>query len=167
MRRLNRSLRWRWRRWRGLNPSERRTFISALCMFPTVTLAMRAFGFGRVYAWLGRGAVAAAGVEASELAGTSTVASTGSATVAEMVQLAARNSLIHPTCLVRSLVLWRFLRTRGIESSLRIGVRMREKKMEAHAWVEGGGRVLNDSPEIGKQYAAFDRAILPRGVTLR
>ena len=155
MRRFNSALRWRWRRWRGLNPSERRTFIAALCMFPAVTLAMRAFGFGRVYAVLGRGAQ-----KTSQVSETCEVC-------AEMVELAARNSLIHPTCLVRSLVLWRFLRTRGIESSLRIGVRMREKKMEAHAWVERAGRVLNDMPEIGKQYAAFDQAILPRGVTLR
>lgn len=156
MRRLNRSLRWRWKRWRGLNPSARRTFISALCMFPSVTLAMRAFGFGSVYAWLGRSSIK-----------TSQVSETCDQVCAEMVELAARNSIIHPTCLVRSLVLWRFLRTRGIESSLRIGVRMRDKKMEAHAWVERAGRVLNDTQDIGQQYAAFDRAILPGGVTLR
>jgi hypothetical protein len=44
-----------------------------------------------------------------------------------------------PTCLVRSLVLFRLLREQGDEAELVIGLPERPASQEAHAWVE-----LND-----------------------
>lgn len=125
-------------------------------MFPFIALSLRALGYGRTYDLLARGALQ-----------TSQVSETCEVYVCEMTRLAVQNTLIRPTCLVRSLTLWWLLRRRGIESGLRIGVRMREGKMEAHAWVERAGRVLNDAPDIGKQYAAFDRLLLPAKVVWR
>jgi hypothetical protein len=57
------------------------------------------------------------------------------------------------------------LRRRGIAGDLRIGVRKEAGRFEAHAWVELGGRVLNDNEDVGERFAAFGRAILPVGGT--
>lgn len=156
------ALRWRWMRWRGLSPAEKRSFLTAWGMFPLIALSLRALGYGRTYALLARG-------EYKIVDNTSQVSETCEVCeqISKMTRLAVQNTLIRPTCLVRSLTLWWLLRRRGIESGLRIGVRMREGKMEAHAWVERAGRVLNDAPDIGKQYAAFDRLLLPSKVVWR
>ena len=62
------------------------------------------------------------------------------------VTRAARYGFFRPQCLVRSLAMQRMLRRRGIDSSeLRIGVRMEEGALAAHAWVEVGGAVIGDS----------------------
>ena len=66
----------------------------------------------------------------------------------------------HANCLERSLALWWQLGRRGIESDLRIGARKEGGRFEAHAWVELGNAVLNDSGETHMHYAPFDGSIL-------
>ena len=64
------------------------------------------------------------------------------------VERAARYGVFRPLCLVRALALQRMLEARGIRSSrVRIGVRLRDGRFAAHAWVEYGGRVLGDTSE--------------------
>jgi hypothetical protein len=48
------------------------------------------------------------------------------------------------TCLKKSLILLRILRTRGFPAELRLGVRKLEDDFKAHAWVECDGRTLLD-----------------------
>ena len=48
-------------------------------------------------------------------------------------------------CLEQSLVLWYLLRRRGVDASFALGVQA--YPFGAHAWVEHGGRPLNDVPE--------------------
>ncbi len=73
------------------------------------------------------------------------------------VRLAARNVPCRARCLEQSLSLWYLLRRRGVETSLRIGVRKSSTKtLQAHAWVELEGRPINDRPDIAKSYAAFE-----------
>jgi hypothetical protein len=57
-------------------------------------------------------------------------------------------------CLPRSLMLCWLLRRRGIDSQLHIGVRKGNGKMEAHAWVERNGVILNDQPDVNERFAA-------------
>jgi len=78
-----------------------------------------------------------------------------------MVNIAAREGVYRPNCLGQSLVLWWLLRQEGIASELRIGVRKQARRFQAHAWVERSGVVLNDSDEVHKHYAPFDRSIVP------
>lgn len=62
------------------------------------------------------------------------------------VTRAAKFGLIRSQCLVRSLAIQRMLSRRGIRNSeLRIGVRVEEGKLLAHAWVELYGAVVGDS----------------------
>lgn len=57
-----------------------------------------------------------------------------------------------PSCLVRSLVLRSLLRQRGAEAVLKIGVRVLDARMDAHCWIEYGGKVLNDSEPAVRGY---------------
>jgi hypothetical protein len=59
---------------------------------------------------------------------------------------AAENGVFRPLCLVRAVALNRVLERHGIKGSrVRVGVRMRNGRFAAHAWVEYGDRVLGDS----------------------
>lgn len=73
------------------------------------------------------------------------------------VRLAARNVPCRARCLEQSLSLWYLLRRSGVDTVLRIGVRKgAAHTLEAHAWVELDGRPINDRPDIGQSYAAFE-----------
>jgi hypothetical protein len=75
-----------------------------------------------------------------------------------MVNAAAHHGLGQPTCLEKSLALWWLLRQAGITSTVRIGARVSEGKLEAHAWVECDGAALNEAGEAHRHYATFDAA---------
>ncbi len=91
---------------------------------------------------------------------TSRTLSTGqfhqAAKLAAMVNAVARNLPWRVSCLTRSLVLVSLLRHQGIESRLRIGARMSEGSLDAHAWAEHEGVPVNDHQGIGMEYPAFD-----------
>ena len=59
------------------------------------------------------------------------------------------------------MLLWWLLRRRGMESELRIGVRKKAEVLEAHAWVEYQGCVLNDRSDVDQHFSPFAGAILP------
>ena len=68
--------------------------------------------------------------------------------LARAVAIASRSGVFRPNCLVRSLALSRLLEGEQVPGwHLRIGVRERTGKFEAHAWVELDGEVLADSTE--------------------
>jgi hypothetical protein len=78
-----------------------------------------------------------------------------------MVAVATRHLPWHSTCLERSLVLRRLLAKRGLDTELCIGVRKERETLQAHAWLEKGGEVVNDSPLTTAAYArlvASDKA---------
>lgn len=81
------------------------------------------------------------------------------ALAAHMVNAADRHGLVHPSCLVKSLMLWWLLGRQGITSELRVGVRKEGGNLEAHAWVEREGIALNEPEEHHRHYAAFDAAL--------
>jgi len=56
--------------------------------------------------------------------------------VAHLVDAVYRRLPFEPTCLTRSLVLYRLLRARGIPCQLRIGLRKNQAALEGHAWTE-------------------------------
>ncbi len=71
--------------------------------------------------------------------------------MAELVAAAGRNHLYPMTCLRRSLVLQRLLARHGIGSTLRLGVRKADRELQAHAWLEKDGQVL----ETGAEWSGF------------
>jgi Transglutaminase-like superfamily len=57
------------------------------------------------------------------------------------------------TCLARSLALSRLV---GDDAFVCIGVRPGERELDAHAWVELDGAVLNDAADVRARYAVIE-----------
>ena len=58
---------------------------------------------------------------------------------------AAEYGVFRPTCLVQAIALQRMLSSRGFAgSSVRVGVRLRQGRFLAHAWVDYRGSTLGD-----------------------
>jgi hypothetical protein len=75
--------------------------------------------------------------------------------IARIVAIAAEHGVYKATCLRRSLLVWWFLRREGIQSRICFGVRTSHDKLEAHAWVEYHGIVVNDSGSVHEQFQAL------------
>jgi len=71
------------------------------------------------------------------------------------VTAAANHHPRKPTCLRRSLTLKRMLQRRYIPTGLRIGIRKNSSQLDAHAWIEHMGIVINDSQDIAAIYSQF------------
>ncbi len=134
-------------------PSDRQFLTEALALLPAVAFGLRAFGLRRVSAFLSRHTPI---LPASRPADSERPRALG-----RLVNGAAHRLPGRPACLSRSVTLWWLLRRRGIDSAIRIGVRTAEGRFEAHAWVELGGVVLNDSQDVGERFAAFEGDTLP------
>jgi hypothetical protein len=80
---------------------------------------------------------------------------------ARLVMTASRRRAYRFSCLSESVTLWWLLRRQGIESVVYVGVRKPTSRLEAHAWVECSGVVLNDADDVRERFAAFRRAIAP------
>jgi hypothetical protein len=80
--------------------------------------------------------------------------------IARIQQAVSRHLVFNASCLEQSLVLWRLAARRGIPAELRIGARKQAGRFEAHAWVELGNLVLNDSGEAHLHFAPFDGSII-------
>ena len=75
--------------------------------------------------------------------------------LAEAVNIAARHTPFHATCLTRSLLACWLLRRRGVSSELRIGVNLSSGTLKAHAWVEYTGQPVNDRADIADEFKPF------------
>jgi hypothetical protein len=80
--------------------------------------------------------------------------------IARIQQAVSRHLVFNASCLEQSLVLWWLAARRGIPAELRIGARKQAGRFEAHAWVELGNLVLNDSGEAHLHFAPFDGSII-------
>lgn len=136
-----------------LSRSDRRILLPAMALLPLFRLGLRVLGLNRFQAWLQRGNPPA----------DSALSQTEIIRIATLVNIAAGQSLIPATCLTRSLLLGWMLRRKGVSSQLRIGVRITQGNLDAHAWVEYAGVPINDRPDVGDEFAAFAE-ILPPGV---
>lgn len=76
--------------------------------------------------------------------------------VGRIVNLGSTRGFIYAVCLPRSLLLWWFLRWRGITSEICIGVEKENFAFNAHAWVELYGVVVNDDSDVRRRYGVFD-----------
>ena len=65
---------------------------------------------------------------------------------ARWLDIATRHHVVSMRCLHRSLALHYWLRSEGVRSDLWIGVRREGDRLNAHAWVELGGHLVNDVP---------------------
>lgn len=144
----------KWRRLRNLSNTERRLLFQALVLLPVTALGLRFLGFRRYQAALMRfppgkrqaGSQEGGAIEQALLA-------------ARMIEAASREGLRRGNCLEKSLALWWLLRREGISSELRIGARKTPSALEAHAWVERDGVVLNEHDDLHRHYTPFDKSL--------
>ena len=133
-----------------LRRGERWLLVQAIAALPLVTLALRVVGPGRCYLALDRLApMAGAGML------TGSDASHRAVRTGCLVRIASAHGLIRGNCLAQSLTVWWLLRRQRIATELRIGVRKRQGRLEAHAWTEHQSRVLNDDVDIGIRFQPF------------
>ncbi|OKH32260.1 hypothetical protein NIES2119_26650 [[Phormidium ambiguum] IAM M-71] len=148
-----------WRKLKELSWSEVILLIQGFLFLPLVSLGIKCFGFRRFY-----GAIANFTPRKDRVQEKDDIQQAKA--IAKIVEIASRYGLYKPNCLQKSLLLWWFLQRRGLASELRIGVRKKETLLEAHAWVEYQGWILNDRSDVDRQFAAFAGSILPVGVKI-
>jgi len=79
------------------------------------------------------------------------------------VAVASRH-LPHPRCLTRAVAAQLLLARAGYLAEIRIGVRKRGDKLDAHAWLEYQNAPLGEYNAALASFVAFDAAIAsPRG----
>ena len=130
----------------------------ALVLVPVTALALRTIGFRRWTSFLQRFAPqknpnAAPGAFLELARGT-----------ARMVAAAANEVIVHGKCLEQSIVLWWLLLRQRAPAELRIGVRQSGTGLEAHAWVEVQGNIVNDNEDVLNEYVPFREDIGALGV---
>lgn len=147
----------KWRRFRRLSWPEQESFFLALVLLPITALALRLMGLRRAQAVMAR--LTPAPVRSPE--GHESIRHQQAFATARLVKAAANHGLYRGNCLKQSLALWWLLRLRRMECDLRIGVSKTAAGMEAHAWVECGGRPLNDHEDVALRFLPFESAITP------
>ena len=150
----------KWRKLRRLPWTEWRLLLQAVFLLPLVAALVRLGGLRRCMVALARFAP-------DEYAETVVPAEQTVRSVARMVRAAALHGPYRANCLQQSVTLWWLLRRRGVASDLRIGTRKDAQGLEAHAWVEVGGRALNENPDVHTHYQPFDQPINLAGARYR
>ena len=72
--------------------------------------------------------------------------------LAHLAALAGTRGPFPASCLRQSLLVYLLLRRRGLDPALLLGARRRDGRVDAHAWVELGGRAL---AQADLQHRAF------------
>lgn len=125
---------------------ERRLLVHAVLALPAARALVGCAGVRRVHAVLDRLPVPAAGRLPRHPDGVV------HATL-RIVRAASTHGVVTGSCLHRALVAWWLLRRQGIPTRLRIGVRRRDGRLDAHAWLEHAGvAVVADGDDDGGGY---------------
>lgn len=118
--------------------------LQSLLLIPTISLLLRTLGFQRSLSLVDRLS------RRRSQAVPSRTEQADAAAICRLVGMASRHGLCAATCLRQALVLWFLLRRRGMPAELRIGVRKTAEGLEAHAWVESDGRVLDGTDSMSR-----------------
>jgi Transglutaminase-like superfamily len=144
-------------KFRLLSWPERWLLVQALFLLPLTAVALRWPGFRRWQSAL----AGLARIDAAPAGSLVETAAQRGRVTAHLIRAAACHSPYRASCLQQSLVLWWLLRRQGIHSDLRIGVRKERGRIEAHAWVEHSGTVLNDVGKVHQYFLPFSCPITP------
>ena len=141
---------------RRLSPNERRLLLRAFLLLPLIHFALLLLGYSR----LRRVMEKLIPYKSTDIPLSDAEILKRARKNARIVSIAAQHGLYKATCLRRSLLVWWFLRREGVQGRICFGVRMCARKLEAHAWVEYKGMVVNDSLKVHDRYTAL-REVLP------
>ena len=147
------------RKLQQLSWSERWLLLQAFLALPLVALGVRAFGLGPVHTILDN----LCPLEQTRGEDSGKLLLLRAFAITRIVKIAARYGFWRPKCLAQSLALLWFLRRQKIDGDLRIGVQPKGDQLEAHAWVEFKGVVLNDGDDVHQRFTPFAKPIIPEG----
>ena len=133
-------------RWLRLPVGERWRLLAIMLALPGISAMVNVLGVVRTRHWL----ESASRVRIRRGAGVEDLRA--AERLARLAQIAGRNGAIEATCLRQALLLNWWLRRRGLDPSLRLGVRKQDEVFDAHAWVELEGVPLGQSRV---EHAAF------------
>lgn len=123
-------------RWRALSGRDKRQLFALLLLLPLVHLALASFRYQRVHGWLQRLSRIRTPADCPP------AALADAQRLAELASIAGRRGAVAASCLRQSLVVWWWLRRRGLSPQLRIGTLGSGATFAAHAWVELDGVAL-------------------------
>ena len=125
----------RFKQYLALQPSERTLLLRAFVSLAVAQALLRVAGYQRLVRWARRrGPGQYQGADALGYA----------CELAHWIAVASRHHVVPARCLQRSLVLYHWLWRAGLPADLRLGVRRECGALQAHAWVEYRGQVVND-----------------------
>ena len=144
-------------KFKRLSQIERQLLLKAALLLPLIHLALQLLGYYRVRRMIEK----LIPLKTIVTPVTQAESFQRARAIARIVSIAAGHGIYKATCLRRSTLLWGFLRREGIRSEICFGVRMNGHQLEAHAWVEYLGRIVNDSLNVHDQYTALREAFPP------
>lgn len=132
-------------RWRALDAADRHELLPAAWRVLVVRVSLGLLGVARTQRVLGRFAPAGQTVlDAPALWHRRALA---------VRRVAAR--VPDARCLVRSVVLWWWMRASGLDPQVCMGVRPGQGGMEGHAWVECDGHVIDETPDAAASFRSL------------
>lgn len=146
-----------WMSYRRLSKNARHDLLLGFVLVPLAVVFVRLFGVGR-WKRAGEERERADG----ELEGSNSTQVNEARAAARMIEAASRHGITRGNCLSKSMALWWLLRRKGINAEPRIGARRAGEGLEAHAWVELGGAILNDEDEVRESFATFEGLLASR-----
>jgi hypothetical protein len=116
--------------WRALGSRDKRRLLLLMALLPLVHAALAMFRVQRVRGWLERNSAGRTPVDCTpeRLA--------DAQRLAELAAIAGRRGAVEASCLRQALVVWWWLRRRGLSPQLRLGTLGSGAGFAAHAWVE-------------------------------
>ena len=132
-------MRRRLRGWLDLPGSERWTLMLMLVWLPLISISLSVFGYVRTRSWIERLSPVPAprGATADDLE--------SAERLAQLAVIAGRHGAVTVTCLRQALLVFGWLRRRGLAPELTLGVRKLDAQFDAHAWVELRGFALGQA----------------------
>jgi hypothetical protein len=137
--------------------NEQWLLIQAIILFPFLHIALLTVGYSRLHDFVMKTTL----LIPSRNVHSEIEALRRAVEISKSISLAAQHGLIKATCLRRSFLLWCFLRKEGIPGQICFGVRKINHTLEAHAWVELGGIIINDSTEARDNYFVLENTLPP------
>lgn len=119
-----------------LGHADRLRLLASVLGLPIIHGLLAVAGYGRVRRWLEQW-TARPGARAADARDLERARA-----LARLVAIAGRRGAVEATCLRQSLLLFAWLRRRGLRPTLQLGVADRTGGFQAHAWVELEGHAL-------------------------
>ena len=146
-----------WRGFRRLKTSEKKIVLEAGTLLAVTWVGLRLAGFRRWKNWMEHLKPMAVAEAANIPEGSSRqYLSDAAASFARLEAAGARHFPIRTNCLENSFALYWLLRRHHIPATLRMGARKMDGRLEAHAWVESEGIVLDNTLSDHLPFVPFD-----------